>query len=93
MVMLLLRPAEGLTTIGETGGRSTSRAAELSDATGGGVHGHALSHRGRPQAISRILQNDLRWRNCEYGRRKRTSLHQNRQHMAHSQRWRRSHTG
>ena len=93
MVMLLLRPAEGLTAIGEIDGRSTSRAAELSDATGGGVYGRALSHRGRPQAIRRILQNGLRWRNCEHGRRKRTSVHQNRQHMAHSQRWRRSHTG
>jgi hypothetical protein len=29
MVMLLLRPAEGLTAIGEIDGRSTSRAAEL----------------------------------------------------------------
>ena len=93
MVMLLLRPAEGLIAIGEIDGRSTSRAAELSDASGGGVYGHALSHRGRPQAIRRILQNGLRWRNCEHGRRKRTSVHQNRQHMAHSQRWRRSHTG
>ena len=42
MVMLLLRPAEGLTEIGEIDGRSTSRAAELSDATGAGVYGHAL---------------------------------------------------
>ncbi|MGB6533627.1 MAG: hypothetical protein WBF33_36545, partial [Candidatus Nitrosopolaris sp.] len=53
--ILLLRPAEGLTAIGEIDGRSTSRAAELSDATGGGVYGRALSHRGRPQAIRRIL--------------------------------------
>ena len=93
MIILLLRPAEGLTAIGDTDGRSTSRAAELSDATGGGVYGRALSHRGRPQAIRRILQNGLRWRNCEHGRRKRTSVHQNRQYMAHSQRWRRSHPG
>ena len=76
MVMLLLRPAEGLTAIGEIEGRSTSRAADLSDATGGGVYGRAFSHRGRPEAIRRILQNGLRWRNCEHGRRKRTSVHQ-----------------